>query len=144
MVDVLTRIEILCPIHEVSQFASNPDNAPAWYVNITSVTWRTARPLSVGSQIDFIAHFFGRTLSYTYEVIEMTEKRFVMQTAQGPFPMQTTYEWESINSSTTRMTLENKGNPTGFSKIFAPFISLMMRNANNKDLKKLKQVLEKS
>ena len=143
MVDVKTEIEIAVPVETVSDYASNPDNAPEWYVNIKSAEWRTEGPLEVGSQIAFIAHFLGRKLAYTYEVIEWDPgAKMVMRTADGPFLMETTYTWAALDADHTRMTLRNRGNPTGFSKFFAPMMARMMRKANTKDLENIKSILE--
>ena len=142
-VDVVTEISILVNRNKVAEFSANPDNAPAWYVNIKSVQWKTPRPLAVGSQIAFVAHFLGRKLFYVYEIRELiANEKLVMSTSDGPFPMETTYTWEAIDDHTTRMTLRNRGKPSGFSKLFAPLMAYMMRSANNKDLKLLKQILE--
>ena len=65
-----------------------------------------------------------------------------MRTAQGPFPMETTYTWTAINDQTTRMRSRNNGNPEGFSKLFAPLMQIMVRKANMKDLKKIKEIIE--
>lgn len=127
----------------VAAFVSNPDNATQWYVNIQSITWETTPPAVVGSRIAFVAQFLGRRITYTYEVQEIAPReRFVMSTAQGPFPMQTTYSWQDTESGGTRMTLRNSGEPSGFGKMAAPMMAAAMRKANQKDLARLKMILE--
>jgi len=143
-VDVKTEITILAPIEKVAAFAANPANAPAWYVNIKSAEWRTDPGIKVGGQIAFKAKFLGRELAYVYEIKEyIPNKKMVMRTSDGPFPMETTYTWEATPGGTTFMTLRNAGQPSGFSGIFAPMMAGAMRRANTKDLKKLKEIMEK-
>jgi hypothetical protein len=142
-VDVLSDIVIDRPRAEVSDYAGDPANAPRWYVNIGSAEWRTPPPLAVGSRVAFIARFLGRKLEYTYEIVEhVPGQRLVMRTAEGPFPMETTYTWESVADGSTRMTLRNRGEPAGFARVAAPVMALAMRRANRKDLAKLKSILE--
>ena len=141
-VDVSTEATIHQPIDIVASFATDPTNVTKWYVNIESVEWKTQPPLEVGSRIEFVARFLGRRLQYTYEVVEYEPTaKFVMRTAQGPFPMETTYTWTGDATSTT-MTLRNRGEPAGFSKLVAPLIAHAMRRANTKDLQRLKTILE--
>jgi hypothetical protein len=144
-VDVVTEIEIRRSRAEVAAYASDPDNATSWYRNIETVEWKTPRPVAVGAKLAFVARFLGRRLAYTYEVREIVPgERFVMSTAQGPFPMETTYTWEDAPDGATRMTLRNQGAPTGFSKLAAPFMAMAMRHANGKDLREIKRILETS
>jgi len=142
-VDVETSIEIDAARERVAAFASDPENAPLWYVNISSVAWETPAPVAVGSRIAFVAHFLGRRIAYTYEVREQVDaERFVMSTAEGPFPMRTTYTWADTPTGGTRMTLRNEGEPSGFGQIAAPVMAAAMRRANRKDLRALKSLLE--
>jgi hypothetical protein len=129
----------------VASYASDPDNATAWYENIKAVEWKTPRPAEVGSRVAFVAHFLGRRLAYTYEVKDVVPgERFVMGTAEGPFPMETTYTWQDTPAGGTRMTLRNRGDPSGFSRLAAPFMAAAMRRANRNDLRRLKSLLERT
>jgi uncharacterized membrane protein len=143
MVDVTTRTEIDRPVSEVAAYAGDPTNAPEWYANIDSVRWETEPVVAVGSRATFVARFLGRTLEYTYEIVELVpDSRLVMRTAEGPFPMETTYRWEAERPDRTVMTLQNRGEPSGFSKLVGPFMASAMRRANTKDLRALKTHLE--
>ena len=142
-VDVETSIDIECPRTVVAAYVSNPDNATQWHVNIKSVDWETPRPAVVGSRVAFVANFLGRRIAYTYEVRDIVpDERFVMSTADGPFPMQTTYAWQDAPGGGTIMTLRNEGEPAGFGKVAAPVMATAMRRANQKDLARLKGILE--
>lgn len=141
-VDVRTETVVNRPRAVVARFAMDPDRAPEWYVNIRSVEWKTAPPLAVGSEIAFVAHFLGRRLAYTYEFVELVPgERLVMRTADGPFPMETTYELSDVPGGTS-VTLRNRGTPHGFAAMTAPLLAAAMRRANRKDLAALKEILE--
>ncbi len=142
-VDVRTETVIRRPVEQVEAYAGDPANAPEWYANIRSVEQLTPPPVAVGSRMAFVASFLGRRLAYTYEVVESEPgRRLVMRTADGPFPMETTYTWEPTDDGATRMTLRNRGRPSGFARVTAPAMAAAMRRANTADLARLTQVLE--
>ncbi len=141
-VDVLTSVEIDRRRAEVAHFAADPDNATRWYANIKTVEWLTPRPLDVGTRVSFVASFLGRRLAYTFEVLEhVPGSRLTMSTREGPFPMETSYTWQD-SAGGTRMTLRNRGELHGFTRLGAPVVAQAMRRANQKDLTRLKRLLE--
>ena len=142
-VDVRTEIRIGRPRSEVAAYAADPDNATSWYENIKAVEWKSQKPLVEGSRIAFVAEFLGRRLTYTYEVREIVHgERLVMRTDEGPFPMETTYTWTDAGDGATVMTLRNRGEPAGFSRVTGALMARAMRRANSKDLARLKKILE--
>ena len=143
-IEVTTKNDIARPLAEVAAYAFDPSHAPDWYANIKSVRWRTAPPVAEGSEMDFVAHFLGRELAYTYRVVEMTHNRLVMRTAQGPFPMETVYQLQATGPDSTRFCLINRVEPKGFAGVLAPVMVAAMKAANRKDVAALKRVLERS
>jgi hypothetical protein len=141
-VDVVTQVEIARARADVASFASDPMNATTWYRNIQAVTWETSPPLAVGSRVRFRARFLGRTLEYTYQLVELVPtERLVMSMAAGPFPMETSYHWEDTARGTT-MTLRNRGEPEGYLRMVEGVVAAAMRRANRADLARLKALLE--
>lgn len=143
-VDVTSAIDIAVPREVVAAYAGDPSNAPEWYENIRSVAWHGEARLDEGAQVDFRARFLGRDLAYTYTLVEVEPgRRLVMRTAEGPFPMETTYEWSDTADGGTRMTLRNRGEPSGFAGLASGLMSRAMKRATDKDLRALKAILER-
>jgi uncharacterized membrane protein len=141
--NVTSEIVIERPPGIVSVYVCDPANAPLWHGNIKSAEWKSEPLVHVGSRVAFVAEFLGRTLEYTYELMEVEPgEKLVMRSVEGPFPMETVYTFEETRDGHTRMTLRNHGQPAGVSKLMLPMIATAMRNANEKDLARLKQILE--
>lgn len=141
-VDVTTTIWIRRPRAQVARFAADPANAPAWYENINSIEWVGEPGIRVSARAAFVARFLGRRLAYTYAITEFVpDEKLVMRTSEGPFPMETAYTWRDEGDG-TRMTLSNRGEPSGFSRLVAPVMAGAMRRANVRDLDRLKGLLE--
>lgn len=142
-VDVLVTEVIERPIADVAAYAGDPSNAPEWYRRIASADWETDPPIRLGSRIRFQATFLGRTLDYTYEIVEHTPgEQIAMATTDGPFPMNTVYTWRPVGDRVTHMTLRNHGEPSGFGRLAAPVVARAMRRAMADDLRTLKRLLE--
>jgi uncharacterized membrane protein len=141
--DVSSEITIERPPGVVSAYVCDPENAPIWHANIKSAAWKSEPLVRVGSRVAFTAEFLGKRLDYTYELVEFEPgKTLVMRSVEGPFPMATSYGFEETRDGHTKVTLRNHGEPSGVSKMMTPMIATAMRSANDKDLAKLKEILE--
>lgn len=125
-VDVLTETVIRRPVTVVAAFAETRATPRVVRRHRLRRVGQTPPPVAVGTRMAFVARFLGRRLTYAHEVTELVPReRLVMRTTNGPFPMETTYTWESLDAGATRMTLRNRGRP-----------------ANRKDLAELRTLLE--
>ena len=142
IVDVQSEIVIDRPVPVVADYAADPSNAPEWYANIDSVEWETA-PAADDRQRSRSWPGSSAAGSRTPTRSPTASRRAARDGhQQGPFPMETTYTWTASGPGATRMTLRNRGEPAGFSKLTAPSMAAAMRRANRKDLANLKRILE--
>jgi hypothetical protein len=142
-VDVSSEITIERLPGVVSAFACDPDNAPRWHANVKSIAWRSEPIVHVGSRVAFAAEFLGRQLEYTYEIVEFVPgERLVMRTVEGPYPMETTYLLETASDNSTRLTVRNRAELSGMSKMMTPVVAAAMKSATEKGLARLKEILE--
>jgi hypothetical protein len=102
-----------------------------------------AAPSAGGLRIGFVANVLGRRLAYTYELVEFVPGVcLVMRTSEGPSRWRRPTLGNRNADGATRMTLRNRGTPSGFSAWVAPLISMAMRRVTRKDLAPLKKRLE--
>jgi len=132
------------PPEQVAAFAMNPDNEPRWIGGIKSSHTLTPLPLGVGTQVERIASFLGKTFSYVLQADEFEPGHLVvMTTVRGPFPMRVTYRFEPAGGG-TRVTNTVQGETGGFYRLAGPLMQRMVRGSLNRDLKTLKDLLERT
>ena len=87
-IDVRVDTLIRRPPAEVARYAMAPENEPVWISGITHSKLLTDPPVRVGTQVERVAGFMGKRIEYVLGVVEHEpERRIVLETVRGPFPM---------------------------------------------------------
>ena len=142
--DVRVEQRIERPRAEVAGYVTDWRNDPTWIKALTGVRLLTEPPLRVGSQVERVANFRGRTIAYVNEVAELEPgSRLVMKSVEGPFPMTVAYEFEAAGDGTL-VRIRAQGDATGFYRLAAPVLSRAVRRTITADLKRLKKLLEQA
>ena len=142
-IDVNVDTLIRRPPSEVARYAMAPENEPVWISGISHSRLLTDPPLRVGSQVERVAGFLGKRIVYVLGVDEHEpERRIVMETVRGPFPMRVTYAFEDDNGG-TRARLRVEGETGGFyGRLADPIMGAQVRRSLAKDLANLKRLTE--
>lgn len=141
-IDVTVDIEIAAAPATVFAYLANPKNDAEWIGGITTSKQLTSQPVGIGTQVQRTAGFMGRSMDYVTEITAFDHGQLLnMKTLSGPFEMIVTYSVEPLNNG-CRVRLRNQGGPTGAMALFNPLMAIMVRKNTNKDLQRLKAILQ--
>ena len=140
-VDVLTEIVIGQPAGAVAAYAADPSNAPAWYPNISTITWEPPAAPD-GSRIDV-----QRALPRPASRLHLRDHRLRPGRTTGHAHRPGTlpdgnHLHLAGRDDSTRMTLRTAASQPGSPGSQCPSMAIAIRHANRKDLRKLRAVLQ--
>jgi uncharacterized membrane protein len=142
-VDETVHTRILRPPEQVAAFAMDPANDQRWIGALSSVRTLTDGPFGVGSQVERVASFLGKRLTYVNEITDYQPgRRLSMRSVRAPFPMTVTYDFEPDGPAATRARIRAAGDAGGFYRLAGPLLGRMVRLGVARDLRQLKKRLE--
>jgi uncharacterized membrane protein len=145
-IDVTAEVSVQRPLPEVAAYMIDPAHDPVWIGGVREVRMETPPPLGVGSRVARVAHFVGRRIEYVNEVTELDPDRVLdMRSVRAPFPMRVTYSFEATDGGAATIVRNRvRGAPGGFFSLFGPLLAPMVKRSVQKDLERLRDVLERS
>jgi uncharacterized membrane protein len=127
----------------VFAFMADPANDPKWIVNLRSARLLGDGPIAEGARVERLAHFLGRRIEYVLEIVGLDPgARLEMRSVKAPFPMHITYTFEDAAAGGTTVRNRVAGEVGGFFAAFGPLMPRMVRRNVQRDLDRLKNVLE--
>jgi uncharacterized membrane protein len=145
-IDITAEVAIRRPRAEVAAYMIDPAHDPTWIGGIREVRMETPPPVRTGSRIARVASFLGRRVEYVNEVTELDPERVLdMRSVKAPFPMRITYSFEDGDADGDGATIVRnrvRGGANGFFALLGPLLGPMVRRSVQKDLERLRDVLE--
>jgi uncharacterized membrane protein len=141
-IDVTAEVAIRRPRAQVADYMIDPAHDPVWIGGVREVRMETPPPVRAGTRVARVASFLGKRVEYVNEVTELDPERVLdMRSVKAPFPMRVTYSFEDGDGATI-VRNRVRGNPGGFFALFGPLLAPLVRRSVQKDLERLRDVLE--
>jgi hypothetical protein len=141
-IEVRGEVTIRRDRDEVAGYMTDPSNDPEWIGGLREARLLGEPPLRQGSRVARIAGFLGRKVEYVNEVTDLGPGRLEMRSVKAPFPMHITYTF-APDSHGTVVTNTVRGDPGRMFWFAGPLLSRMVRRNVQRDLERLRDVLEK-
>jgi hypothetical protein len=99
--------------------------------------------VSKGTRVQGRAKFLGRTIDYVLEVRTLEpEHLMVMESIKSPFPMNVTYQFDSLDTVTTLAMIRVQGTARTFYGLADCLMAPMVKQNLHTDLRRLKAKME--
>lgn len=136
-------IDINQPVEKVFAFLDDSDHATEWIDGLVSIEALTEGGNRVGAKSKHVYHEDGRVIEMVEETLEYEPNKIVKFHGQTDgFELVVQYELESIPTGTRlHYATESKMNSL-FMKLISPLVNHSTNNKVNKDLLRLKELLE--
>ena len=130
------------PREEVAAYLFDWRNDTEWIGGVVDARLVGNGAFGVGSQVARAAKFLGKRIEYVNEVVELDPaRRLEMRSVKGPFPMRVTYDVDDAGAG-TRVRLRNEGDASRAHRFAAPLLAFAVRRATQRDVDRLKRILE--
>jgi carbon monoxide dehydrogenase subunit G len=140
-IDITAEVRVARPPAGVADYMTDPAHDPEWIGGVRSARLETPPPLGAGSRVARVAGFLGKRVEYVNEVLAVDDRHLDMRSVVAPFPMQITYSFEPDGAGTV-VRNRVRGEPGGFFALFGPLLAPIVRRSVQRDLARLRDVLE--
>lgn len=143
MTEVIVSIDVDKPAGEVFDYLADMANNPDWQRGQERCTWTSEPPLRVGSTYDQRARFLGRTITSSFEVVELEPgRRIRIVSTAGTMPIDVTRTVEPLADDRCRVGAEVRGEPPRAMRLLGPMLDRLVRRSVTGDYERLKARLE--
>jgi uncharacterized membrane protein len=140
-IDVLAEVQVRRPRDQVAAYMSDPANDREWIGGLREARLVGERPLREGSRVARVSSFMGRRVEYLNEITTLEpESVLEMRSVKAPFPMHITYTFEDRDGGT--MVRNHVRGGGGFFSLGSPLFAPLVRRNVQKDLERMRDVLE--
>jgi uncharacterized membrane protein len=141
---VVVTVDVDRPADAVYAFLEDVENNTRWLRGMVSCRWTTEPPVRVGSRYEQVARFLGKEIRTRFEVTELEPgRRVTIRSLPGSsFPLTVRREVDPLGAARCRVTETVHSDPSGFYRLSAPVLRLLVRRNIDRDYRRLKELLE--